>query len=719
MTIPKINSSHGSETRNIINTAIDSINAQGKSIQDLVAEGQLTPAQYAQLITIVNGNVKKGNITTADIDKNNFLVDQTMISETLLQQIAGTTEINAVPANYSITSIKLADGSVTKSKKRVGGEFASVVYEGQKPNIDTINKTLTFYGPYHIYYSKNRAVISADQVLSFPTGASALIVYDVVENTFRITNAGNISAVGEDEVVLMYVIFTSASQKEVKTVICNFDYTVNGVVRHDIEVTTEMIPNKSITPIKTNFIKRSSNILKLENSLKNHSTDVDTGEPVANVTSDLTDYIEVTPGETVTATNTGRVAYYSEKNVSSFLYSHASTGTFTIPMDCRYIRVAVQHTRMRTAKINIGNEALPYEPYYLKLDGIDGIEKPDIKHQNRFVKPLPSNEIYSAPLLPDISDGTENTIKKLSSSDIYSMYDELATSYPHYISSTLLGNEPTGKPIYRYDFKRSDNPDTQNEYVEIPKMFIVSGTHGSEKTAVYTCYQVMKQLCEAWDSNEGLESVRWNVHIIVIPLANPWAWDVPNANFPELYGGSRVNSNGVDLARNFAGGWSFGGEGTDVYSGTSPQSEIEAQLIDAELEKEKDNLIYVCDFHNFFDPKSFMWNASATDFHVNLFDHLSIKMSGKWKAEHDFFPQDETTYMGLAAQTGAHGSPGGSLGFHAVETYNVQGGSFEVCETNKWEPESTRKRNSQNTIKLAMESFFNWLNIVYKNEVGE
>ena len=60
MVIPKINSAHGSDTRNILNRAIDLINAQGESIQDLVAEGQLTPEQYAELLKIIHNTVDSG-----------------------------------------------------------------------------------------------------------------------------------------------------------------------------------------------------------------------------------------------------------------------------------------------------------------------------------------------------------------------------------------------------------------------------------------------------------------------------------------------------------------------------------------------------------------------------------------------------------------------------------------------------------------------------------
>ena len=116
MAIPKINSAHGSDTRNILNRAIDLINVQGKSIQDLVAKGQLTPSQYANLIQTVNGLISKGEITIDDLDKNNFKIDQTMVTNELLQQIAGTADINAVPADNSLTTRQYVDKSVTPEK---------------------------------------------------------------------------------------------------------------------------------------------------------------------------------------------------------------------------------------------------------------------------------------------------------------------------------------------------------------------------------------------------------------------------------------------------------------------------------------------------------------------------------------------------------------------------------------------------------------------------
>lgn len=120
MVIPKINSSHGSETRNIINAAIDSINVQGKSIQDLVADGQLTPEQYATLIQVVNGLVSKGELSVHDINKNLGKFDGTWFTSQFLSQLQNGTinTTNVLPR--SITTLELADHAVTAGKIGLG-----------------------------------------------------------------------------------------------------------------------------------------------------------------------------------------------------------------------------------------------------------------------------------------------------------------------------------------------------------------------------------------------------------------------------------------------------------------------------------------------------------------------------------------------------------------------------------------------------------------------
>ena len=86
--LPRIQNAHDPATRNIINATIDSTNAQGKAIQDLVAEGQLTPAQYADLITVINGNISKGDVSIYDINKNLGKFDATYFRSCCHRSIA-------------------------------------------------------------------------------------------------------------------------------------------------------------------------------------------------------------------------------------------------------------------------------------------------------------------------------------------------------------------------------------------------------------------------------------------------------------------------------------------------------------------------------------------------------------------------------------------------------------------------------------------------------
>lgn len=144
VTVPNIRNAHDPETRNIINRSIDVTNELGKKIQDLVAKGQLTPEQYATLIQTVNGLISKGNVTFDDIDINKGKLLPKHASEELLSMITGNTPINAVPADGSITTIKLADNTV--SRKKLDKQFS---LNGNIPNgtdLDTLIDEGIYFG---------------------------------------------------------------------------------------------------------------------------------------------------------------------------------------------------------------------------------------------------------------------------------------------------------------------------------------------------------------------------------------------------------------------------------------------------------------------------------------------------------------------------------------------------------------------------------------------
>src|SRR5699024_1234452 len=69
----------------------------------------------------------------------------------------------------------------------------------------------------------------------------------------------------------------------------------------------------------------------------------------------------------------------------------------------------------------------------------------------------------------------------LNLSVVYGWFDDLVSSYPEYITRSLLANESSGLPIYSYTF----NPPKTGEFPEaLPKVLHLSGIHGDEKEAI-------------------------------------------------------------------------------------------------------------------------------------------------------------------------------------------------------------------------------------------
>lgn len=78
------------------------------------------------------------SISINQIDKNLGKIDQTFLSDELLSQIAGDASINAVPADKSITNIKLADNTINNLK--LTENFNYVKNLGASDNLDTITR---------------------------------------------------------------------------------------------------------------------------------------------------------------------------------------------------------------------------------------------------------------------------------------------------------------------------------------------------------------------------------------------------------------------------------------------------------------------------------------------------------------------------------------------------------------------------------------------------
>ena len=252
-------------------------------------------------------------------------------------------------------------------------------------------------------------------------------------------------------------------------------------------------------------------------------------------------------------------------------------------------------------------------------------------------------------------------------------WEELRTKYPDYVKREQIGTSVQGRAIYRYDFNYYD---VMNRISERPTIYVNNSIHAVETHGVYAVLAFFKDLCDNWLNDEQLGFIHNNLHLIVVPLANP---DGFVAN-------TRQNANGVDLNRNFTRGWNNKNNevvGDLTYPGTAPLSEPETQALEGLLEKEVP--YYTFDIHNngSLESKKDLISMSTGPDRLRYFakafgNSFDYRMRRK-------FPEIKDWNTGgiYNLVMDRLGNPGGSLAYSAVEL-GSNGSTVEF--TTGWDP---------------------------------
>lgn len=378
MTIPKINSAHGSDTRNVLNRAIDVINVQGKSIQDLVAKGQLTPTQYANLIQTVNGLISKGDIKTEDLDKNNFLIDETMISDSFRKIVTGNAPIHAVPADESLTTRKYVDKSVTPEKT----DFFLISNNKFNKNTVLDGKSIDLDGS--IINDSNRWLsdyieVPSNKIMSVTSGTHRIALYD--ENKAFISRSG----VSSDSLIdlsstpnVKFIRISGTMDKN--KVMVNNGSTLRKYVpyskvlkkEHAPDVNFEEIDNISVHPSQEVHFRNSKNLYNRFKLQKNKTLD-----PYGKVISEegryLSDPIILDPNKPIaTKYEDGfRYAIYDRDGNNISRSNKIANQNLVIEIaelpGAYSMLVSPVEIQKDQIMINEGENSLPYEDYGFKL----------------------------------------------------------------------------------------------------------------------------------------------------------------------------------------------------------------------------------------------------------------------------------------------------------------------------------------------------------------
>ena len=386
------------------------------------------------------------------------------------------------------------------------------------------------------------------------------------------------------------------------------------------------------------------------------STEYGNNSYIGDAAGGRTAIIEVDPITTYT------VKKYSESNrfrLALFNSMPASTGdvsvdksisavdtltefTFTTEIESKYLAVTVSNNNVEVElKIEVGGVATSYDAKKIK-DGI--IAKPnigvkDIKRymleDSNIINTISSitpiefikmpilgkfTQMYSAPPQLDV-------ITQLLHTDIYSEYDSLVNAYPDYVNMQILGTDALANEIRVYNFTP---PDVKNrlddDYTYKSnklKIAILTGVHGNEKTSVINALNFFKDMCHNHRDDDNLDILKWNVDFSIVPICSPNAFNTH----------TRLNSNGVNINRNFDANWR-----EEAEAGDFPASEEETQVIQ-EWMKSLTDVFYLVDFHVIWGdrPMAYIYDIESTTIVNSLFRGLTRK----WKKE---FPESTDNY---------------------------------------------------------------------------
>ena len=272
-----------------------------------------------------------------------------------------------------------------------------------------------------------------------------------------------------------------------------------------------------------------------------------------------------------------------------------------------------------------------------------------------------------------------------SPASVYEKYQDLCDAYPQWMTATDLGLSSDGEThIWRYDLQcPAARHDTALPFSQtMPCALLVSGIH-NEYMGIYSLYAAVRQIL----TDPNLAWLRNNVHLIIVPVVNPYCCIQSNSSASN----DRKNYRGIEIHRNFDVGWKSAEQsgcayGHNNYGGPYALSEVESKNIDAILKANHKNMAFMLSCHNFDysggGNTNFVWVSSATSYMSNLGARLVDKLSTAWNEKYDLsagiakYKGDLPSWDMRLGKSGLS-LTGGSEYRHASK-YGVQGLNVEV-----------------------------------------
>lgn len=734
MAIPNKKSPFDDNALNIDNLTINTVNRLGQSIQDLVAEGQLTPSQYASLIKEVNGLISQGHVSVYDIDKNKGLLDQSFFTPEFLKQMAGTAPILSTVADGVVTNPKVAARAITPDKTTFfsgsGNLFDGNYRQGllvrasygtalvPTKNYDTY-KGMTAVIP--INAGKTYSVVAnSNQSNVFRVGTHSA---DIVFNDYPFDSPVQLNRMiyaGDAEGSV-----TSTSVKTESNDKFLYVYVSNNGTNVELSVTENSIdkayiPNLDkgeVKPEMTSFFSEGSNNLfngVYYDGLLFYADRTDTGQTLYlrnsydNVRG-RTAIVPVKPSTTYavkvhdTPTNDvfriGLMDSYPEfidsnnlSNIADDFVMEARTNdkeyTFATKSTTQYAMIYVSNDGSEPRlMVEEGDNYSPFESGYyipssflqLPSSGTYGHAQSDGKFSfggdfGKYYSEPALQDYYSDPIL-------------LSPEQFHNKFLTLVNTHSDIAKRVVLGRDDFTNPMYQYEIKPTEyykgtywnqNPGDEGTPVKLPKIVITAGIHGRERNVSYAAYYLFKAILENPNNIEELDILKTNFHIIVIPVASPSGF-IDN---------TYENRSGMNINRDFP-----------------PYGEVtqgETKLIKQVLDENKDMDFFI-DYHN-MQPRHDLIGYSLTDneFFKNMTLNMYRRVGRHWQQKESSMPQAINHRWGYTVASNE-----GTVGRYVNDVLGVPSTLIEIPLEYQWGSEGRHgPKNTQMGVDILMNTIF-------------
>lgn len=323
-----------------------------------------------------------------------------------------------------------------------------------------------------------------------------------------------------------------------------------------------------------------------------------------------------------------------------------------------------------------------------------------------------ANLAFNAPTIPQLTIPSEG--ERLDY--FYGLFDALAEEYSDYITKVDCDAEANNNgistpaymsnyPIYMYEFKPPFAPNNTSISVtatncDVLKTMIVGGTH-PEYLAIYDLYQMMRLICESWQSDSNLDALRWETEIYVFPCQGAWCVEK----------NSRYNYNNVDLNRNMAT-QDFTVSSAD-HTGSSGNSEYESKVLAYYINKIKPQVFVDHHNTNVSDTKNLCYATCPIQFGIDVAGSFISAMTRKVKKLYsDTFPMNNIVFGWCRASSST-----GLRSVYACE-HGALGYTFETNDTlcyrgGEYNPEGY-EYNTSLVCTLATDNVTNFVTRVLK-----